>query len=81
MVIYIVKHKGATIWCNMDFNEVTFSKGTEILNKFLVGGFFFRKKDAKYYIEHQKNYPEFFEIISVELPKSKDDNRKRYDKK
>lgn len=72
MRVFIIKHKGATIWQNMYFNEeITFSDG----NKINVGKLFFRKKDALAYLKALE-YNEFYEVAGATVDKSDADNRK-----
>lgn len=66
MRAFAIKHTGKLIWENMMFDRViTFSDG----DKVLVGLLFFRKKDAKKYLETFQ-YKEFYEIIGVTINKS-----------
>ena len=71
MRAFALKHKGKSIWQNMMFDrELTFSDG----DKVFAGLLFFRKKDAKKYLETFQ-YKEFYEIIGVTIDKSDKDNR------
>ena len=71
MRAYTIKHKGKTIWQNMTLDrELIFSDG----DKVFAGLLFFRKKDAKRYLETFR-YKEFYEIIGVNIDKSDKDNR------
>ena len=73
MRVFLIKHKGATIWQNMYFDkEVTFSDG----NKINTGKLFFRKKDAEAYLKALE-YNEFYEVVGATVDKSNVDNRKR----
>jgi hypothetical protein len=75
MKVYLIKHKGATIWQNMFFDrELTFSDG----NKINTGILFFRKKDAEAYLKTLK-YTEFYEVVGANVPKSIKDNRRKND--
>lgn len=72
MKLYIIMHKGASIFQNIDFqNSVNYDDGT----KHYITNAFWRKKDAKRYLKTYK-YHEFYKIIQLEVPKSKEDNRK-----
>ena len=72
MRAYIIKFKGKTILRNMltDY-KFTFNDGDEIY----VGTLFFRKKDAKKYLETLNK--ELYEVVGVTIDKSKIDNRKK----
>jgi len=72
VLAYNVKFKGKTIWQNMlrDY-KFTFNDGDEIY----VGTLFFRKKDAKKYLETLNK--ELYEVVGATIDKSKIDNRKR----
>ena len=73
MRVFIIKHKGATIWQNMYFDkEITFSDG----NKINAGKLFFRKKDAEAYLKALE-HNEFYEVVGATVDKSDADNRKR----
>jgi hypothetical protein len=72
MRAYIIKHIGKTNWGNMLFeSEITFT------NKKIIhtGILFFRKKDAKLYLETFE-YKEFYEVVGVMIEKSNFDNRR-----
>ena len=72
MRAFALKHKGKSIWQNMMFDrELTFSDGEKVF----AGLLFFRKKDAKKYLETFKYYKEYYEIIGVTIDKSDKDNR------
>jgi len=72
MRVYLIKHKGASIWQNMHINrKITLSNGNEIY----CGLVFFRKKDAQAYL-NTLDYKEYSEVIAATVDKSKDDNRK-----
>jgi hypothetical protein len=72
MRVFIIKHKGATIWHNMYFDrKVSFSDDNEIN----IGILFFRKKDAQAYLKTFK-YSEFYEVVGANVDKSNADNRK-----
>ena len=65
MRAFALKHKGKSIWQNMMFDrELIFSDG----DKVFAGLLFFRKKDAKKYLETFK-YKEYYDDI---------DNRSHY---
>lgn len=71
MRAFTIKRKGKTIWQNMMFDRVlTFSDE----DKIYVGLLFFRKKDAKKYLDTFQ-YKEYYEVIGVTIDKSKKDNR------
>jgi hypothetical protein len=73
MRVFIIKHKGATIWQNMYFDkEITFSDG----NKINVGKLFVRKKDAEAYLKALEPN-EFYEVVGATVDKSCTDNCKR----
>ena len=73
MRVFIIKHKGASIWQNMYFDkEITFSDG----NKINVSKLFFRKKDAEAYLKALE-YNEFYEVVGATVDKSYTDNRKK----
>ena len=72
MRVFLIKHKGATIWQNMFFDrEFTFSNN----NKIYSGILFFRKKDAEAYLETLE-YKEFYEVVGATVDKSNFDNRR-----
>lgn len=72
MRVYMIKHKGASRWYNMLIDrKFTFVKTNKII---YVGIVFYRKKDAKAYLE-TLDHPEYFEIIGATVDKSKYDNR------
>lgn len=72
MRVYLIKRKGATIQLNMIFDQrIKFSNDKEIS----VGKLFFRKKDAKEYLQTLE-WNECFEVIGATVDKSKSDNRK-----
>ena len=72
MRVYLIKHKGATIWQNMFFDrEFTFSDN----NKIHSGILFFRKKDAEAYLKTLE-YKEFYEVVGATVDKSNFDNRR-----
>ena len=71
MRAFAIKHKGKSIWQNMMFDrKLTFSDGGDVF----AGLLFFRKKDAKKYLDTFQ-YKEFYEIIGVTIDKSDKDNR------
>lgn len=71
MRAFTIKRRGKTIWQNMMLDrELTFSDE----NKIYVGLLFFRKKDAKKYLDTFQ-YKEYYEVIGVTIDKSKKDNR------
>lgn len=71
MRAFTIKRRGKTIWQNMMFDRVlTFSDE----DKIYVGLLFFRKKDAKKYLDTFQ-YKEYYEVIGVTIDKSKKDNR------
>lgn len=71
MRAFTIKRRGKTIWQNMMFDrELTFSDE----DKIYVGLLFFRKKDAKKYLDTFQ-YKEYYEVIGVTIDKSKKDNR------
>jgi len=73
MRAYIIKFKGKTILRNVLIDyKFTFNDGDEIY----VGTLFFRKKDAKKYLETLSN-KHFYEVVGVTIDKSKIDNRKK----
>ena len=72
MRAFTIKHKGATIPINMVWEE-TMNIG---INAFEIGYLFFRKKDAKKYL-NTFNHKELFEVIGLTIDKSNKDNRKR----
>jgi hypothetical protein len=74
MKIYVIKNKGATIIQN--FLGLGYEMTIGEKDSFYTGTFFFRKKDAKKYIGSQ-TFPEYYEILAVELPRSNKDNRRR----
>lgn len=55
--------------------EVTIGEGTKKERVFYTDNHFYRKKDALEWMK-AKGYHEYYEIISVELPQSKEDNRR-----
>ena len=71
MKIWIVKHKGKTWWGNLVAltGEMTIGENT-----FYYGNWFFRKKDVAYM--KAKKYQDYHEVVSCEVSKSKQDNRK-----
>jgi fumarylacetoacetate (FAA) hydrolase family protein len=73
MRAFIIKHKGKTHRGNMLYDSsFEFPDG----EKMYVGTLFFRKKDAKKYLETFK-YKEFFEVVGVTIDESEKDNRVR----
>ena len=71
MRAFIIKHTGKSICQNMMFDrELSFSDGEKVF----AGLLFFRKKDAKKYLETFQ-YKEFYEVIGVTIDKSDKDNR------
>ena len=71
MRAFTLKRKGKSTWQNLMLDrELTFSDG----DKVFAGLLFFRKKDAKKYLE---TFPfnEFYEVIGVTIDKSDKDNR------
>lgn len=72
MKIWIIKHKGKTWWGNMLHSEMEFGDGYKCLIQYC----FYRKKDARKYLIMME-FPEYYEIVGCEVPKSKQDNRKR----
>lgn len=71
MRAFTIKRRGKTIWQNMMFDrELTFSDE----DKIYVGLLFYRKKDAKKYLDTFQ-YKEYYEVIGVTIDKSKKDNR------
>lgn len=71
MRAFTIKRRGKTIWQNMMFDRVlTFSDE----DKIYVGLLFYRKKDAKKYLDTFQ-YKEYYEVIGVTIDKSKKDNR------
>ena len=74
MRAYIIKFKGKTIWQNMLIeHKLTFNDGYETY----VGTLFFRKTDAKKYLNTFFENKEFYEVVGVTIDKSKIDNRKK----
>lgn len=74
MKLYLIKHKGKNWFGNLvGFgNEMTIGK-----DKFYTHFTFYRKKDAKKYLDTFK-HKEYLEIVSAEIEESKQDNRKKY---
>ena len=72
MRAFCIKYKGATIPINIVWEE-TMKIG---INAFEIGYLFFRKKDAKKYLNTFK-HKELFEVIGLTIDKSNKDNRKR----
>ena len=73
MRAYTIKRQGKTICQNMQFDrEISFSDG----DKIFAGLLFFRKKDAKKYLETFE-YKRFYEVVGVTIDKSTKDNRCR----
>ena len=71
MRAFTLKRKGKSIWQNIMFDrELTFTDG----DKVFAGLLFFRKKDAKKYLQTFE-YNENFEIIGVTIDNSDKDNR------
>ena len=72
MRAYTIKHTGKTILQNMVFEKsLTFEDGQKIF----AGYLFYRKKDAKKYLDTFK-WKEYYEVIGVTIDKSTKDNRK-----
>jgi hypothetical protein len=73
MRAYTIKRKGATLWYNIYLDkEISFDNG----NKMYVGRLFFRKKDAKQYLDTME-HKQYFEVVGLTIDKSKTDNRLR----
>jgi hypothetical protein len=74
MKLYAIKHKGASIIENF----LGCSMERTIGNSFTCycPEVFFRKSDALKWLDEYPS-PDFLEIVSLEVPKSKQDNRKR----
>ncbi len=71
MRAFALKHKGKSIWQNMVFDkELTFSDGKVVF----AGMLFFRKKDAKKYLDTFE-YKKYYEVIGLTVDKSTKDNR------
>lgn len=71
MRAFTIKRRGKTIWQNMMLDrQLTFSDE----DKIYVGLLFYRKKDAKKYLDTFL-YKEDYEVIGVTIDKSKKDNR------
>ena len=67
MRAFTIKHKGITAWYNMAFDRVmTFSDDSKVSCGFL----FYKKKDAKKYLETFP-YKESYEVVGVTIDKSK----------
>ena len=72
MRVFLIKHKGASIWQNMYFDrQVTFSND----NKIPIGILFFKKKDAEAYLK-TLNLHDLYEVVGATVDKSSADNRK-----
>jgi hypothetical protein len=70
MKIYILKHKGANSWRNLDL-----AYEVESVNvKFWAGMYFFRLKDAKAY--QRATVRTHMEIVACELPETQADARR-----
>lgn len=73
MRAYTIKHTGKSIWQNIVFEkELTFADG----DKIFCGYLFFRKKDAKKYLESFE-YKDFYEVVGLTVDRCEQDNRKR----
>ena len=71
MRVFAIKRTGKSICKNMTFDrEITFQDE----DKCLVGLLFFRKKDAKKYLDNFQ-YKVFYEVIGLTVDKSNKDNR------
>ena len=70
MRAYTIKRKGKTIFQNIIINEsLKFSD-----ESIYVGFLFFRKKDAKKYLD-TFDYKQYYEVVGVTIDKSNEDNR------
>jgi hypothetical protein len=72
MKIYIIKHKGANTFGNFC---ATYHRAKYRETYVLRGSFYQRLKDAKLSLKNSTNYPEVYEIVALELPKTNQDNR------
>jgi hypothetical protein len=68
MKIYIIKRKGAnTFW-----NFLSFSSREQYGNEAVFkGAFFVNKKDAKLSLKHSVQFPKNYEIVPLEVSKTK----------
>jgi hypothetical protein len=68
MKIYIIKHKGAdNFWNFLSFSSRE-QYGDEAVFK---GAFFVNKKDAKLSLKHSVQFPKNYEIVPLEISKTK----------
>ena len=72
MKIWIIKHKGKTWWGNLIslLQEMQINK-----NRMWVGEYYLTKKQAKNRM-NSMSHSEYLEVVSAEVTKSKQDNRK-----
>ena len=71
MKIWIIKRNGKTWWGNLlHSHELTYEDNDKAYAQLC----FYRKKDAVKFLRTYR-YPEFYEVVGAELPKSKQDNR------
>lgn len=72
MRIFLIKHKGATIWQNLSLDtKITIGDDTVF-----AGKYFARKKDADLYLS-VSIYKDYYEVVGATVDISKDDNRKK----
>jgi hypothetical protein len=71
MRIFLIKHKGATIWQNL-LMETRITIGDDTI---FAGKYFARKKDADLYL-NVSIYKDYYEVVGATVDISKDDNRK-----
>ena len=68
MKIYIIKHKGANTFGNLC---AFFSKEQYGYKTIFKGSFFTKKKDAKLSLTHSVQFPKNYEIVPLEISKTK----------
>ena len=72
MRVFLIKHKGASIWQNMYFDrQIEFSNN----NRIQLGILFFKKKDAEAYLK-TLTFHDLYEVVGATVDKSSADNRK-----
>jgi hypothetical protein len=74
MRAFTIKHKGKTHALNI-VTESSFTIGEK--QRIYTGLLFFRKKDARAYLETYGEVKEFFEVVGMTIDKCDQDNRKK----
>lgn len=75
MRVFLIKHKGASIWQNMFFDRTVGFSGDDD-NDIHLGILFFRKNDATTYLKTLK-HKDLYEVVGATVDKSSTDNRKQ----